>query len=88
MATNYSEVREPVSFRFKKSINDKLNALSESTGRSKTFLAEEALETYCDLQSWQVEAIQEGIRAADAGELTPHKTVKAKWEKKLENIVD
>lgn len=57
-----------VSFRLKKKIKDDLNTLSEATGRSQTFLVEEALEGYLDLQLWQVKAIKEGIASADRGE--------------------
>jgi RHH-type transcriptional regulator, rel operon repressor / antitoxin RelB len=85
MAMNQPEEREPVSFRFRKTINDKLSELSQATGRSKTFLAEEALEHYCDLQSWQVRAIQKGMADAQAGRVTPHEDVKAQWMKKREN---
>jgi len=69
MAQNNPDEKELVSFRFRKSLKQKLATLSEATGRSQTFLVEEALEQYCDLQNWQVEQIQQGIREADQGEL-------------------
>jgi predicted transcriptional regulator len=71
--------RESVSFRFQKSIKQDLSNLAEATGRSQTFLAEEAIRQYCELQKWQVAAIKEGIQAADAGRLISHKDVKKKW---------
>ena len=69
-----------ISFRFKKSLKDKLAALSEATGRSQTFLAEEALEAYCDLQAWQIAHIQQGIADADAGLLYTTEEVLAELE--------
>jgi len=69
MAETHSEEKELVSFRLRKTLKAKLAALSQATGRSQTFLAEEAIAAYCDLQSWQVEAIREGIKDADEGNL-------------------
>jgi predicted transcriptional regulator len=80
--------KELVSFRFEKALKQQLSALATATGRSQTFLAEEAIKQYCDLQNWQVAAIQEGIRAADAGKITPHDKIKRKWEKKFANLLD
>lgn len=69
MSQRKPDEKELVSFRFKKSLKNKLASLSEATGRSQTFLVEEALEQYCDYQSWQIAQVVEGIKAADAGEL-------------------
>jgi predicted transcriptional regulator len=80
--------KELVSFRFERTLKQQLADLATATGRSQTFLAEEAIRQYCDLQSWQVAAIQEGISAADAGEVIPHDQIKRKWEKKFANLLD
>ena len=64
-----SPEKELVSFRLRKDLKAKLAALSQATGRSQTFLAEEAIDAYCDLQSWQVTAIHIGIEDAEAGRL-------------------
>jgi predicted transcriptional regulator len=61
--------KEPVSFRIKKQIKNDLATLAESTGRSQTFLVEEALQEYIDLNMWQINAIKEGIKSAENGEL-------------------
>lgn len=80
--------KELVSFRFEKKLKQQLANLATATGRSQTFLAEEAIKQYCDLQSWQVSAIQEGILAADAGKVISHDELKRTWEKKLANLLD
>lgn len=82
MAQNNPDEKELVSFRFRKIVKQKLAALAEATGRSQTFLAEEALEQYCNLQDWQVKAIEAGIQSADAGELFSTETVLAQLEAK------
>jgi RHH-type transcriptional regulator, rel operon repressor / antitoxin RelB len=44
-----------------------LDQLSDATGRTKSFLAAEAIESYLDLQAWQVKAISASIERADTG---------------------
>ncbi len=88
METPNTNEKEPVSFRFHKRLNKKLAHLAKATGRSKTFLAEEAIEQYCDLQSWQVKAINKGLKAADDGRFVSHEKIRKKWERKRENLLD
>lgn len=40
------------------------------------------------VNEWQTEAIREGIRQADAGELIDHKDIREKWETKLAYTMD
>ena len=61
--------KEPVSFRLNKQLKNDLAHLSKSTGRSQTFIVEEALQNYIDLNLWQINAIKEGLRQADEGNL-------------------
>ena len=84
MASNVA--KETLNIRIKKETRDKLVALADSTGRTQTFLVEEALEAFCDLHAWQVAAIQEGIRAVKEGRVTPHEEVKSHWEQKLQSL--
>jgi Predicted transcriptional regulator len=60
----------------------KLEKLSEATNRSKSFLASEAIHKYVEEQTWQIEAIKEGIKEADKGNFATDKEVKkvfSKW---------
>lgn len=43
----------------------RLEKLSESTERSKAFLAGEALREYLDLNEWQIGEIQTGVKEAE-----------------------
>jgi RHH-type rel operon transcriptional repressor/antitoxin RelB len=45
-----------------------LEQLAEATGRSKSFLALDAIRAYLERESWQVAQIQEAVREADAGD--------------------
>jgi predicted transcriptional regulator len=56
---------------------DRLERLARETGRSRSFLAAEAINEYLDVNEWQVAGINEAIAAADRGELIPHERVKS-----------
>lgn len=81
MAMPDPKEKEPVSFRIKKQIKNDLAILSESTGRSQTFLVEEALQEYIDLNMWQINAIKEGIKATENDELFSTEEILAHLEK-------
>jgi predicted transcriptional regulator len=53
--------------RLSKDLKGKLERLAESTKRSKSYLAAEAIAEYVDLNAWQVEKIRKAIAKADAG---------------------
>ena len=61
-----------VSLRIEEELADRLNRLAVATGRSKSFIASQAIIDYLALQEWQIAAIQEGVAAADRGELVAH----------------
>lgn len=61
-----------VSLRIEEDLADRLSRLAIATGRTKSFVAAKAIQDYLALQEWQVQAIREGIEAADRGELVDH----------------
>jgi len=56
---------------------ERLGALAEATGRSKAYLALEAVDHYLDVEAWQIAEIQQGLREADAGEFASDEEVEA-----------
>ncbi|KKP40346.1 MAG: CopG family transcriptional regulator [Candidatus Peregrinibacteria bacterium GW2011_GWC2_33_13] len=82
MAVPNPQEKESVSFRLKKQIKNDLATLSETTGRSQTFIVEEALQEYIDLNMWQINAINEGIKQANEGKLLSTEEVLERLEKK------
>ena len=54
----------------------RLEKLAAATSRSRSWLVAEAVKRYVAEQSWQVEAIEEGIREADAGNFASDDEVK------------
>jgi RHH-type transcriptional regulator, rel operon repressor / antitoxin RelB len=54
----------------------RLEKLAKSTGRSRSFLAAEAIKEYLDVNEWQVAGIKRAIASVDRGEGVPHARVK------------
>ncbi|MCP4107668.1 MAG: ribbon-helix-helix protein, CopG family [Desulfobacteraceae bacterium] len=65
-----------VSVRLPSSLKQQLELLAESTKRSKSFCIVEAVRAYLETESWQIQAIQEGVASADKGMLADHAKVK------------
>lgn len=63
-------------------VKDRLDALAESTQRSKSFLAAEAIRAYVESNEWQIGEIQAALKEADAGDFADDKDLAAlarKW---------
>lgn len=75
------------SVRVEAAIKKRLEKLAKSTGRSRSFLAAEALNGYLDLNEWQVAGIKQAMGSLDRGEGIPHNEVKdwvKSWGQKRE----
>jgi predicted transcriptional regulator len=63
-------------------VKKRLEKLARSTGRSRSFLAAEAINEYLDVNEWQVAGIARAIASLDRGEGVSHQQVKdwvASW---------
>jgi RHH-type transcriptional regulator, rel operon repressor / antitoxin RelB len=67
------------SIRLSDELRSKIERLARATGRSKSFLMQEAIAQYVENESWQITEIEEGLRADDAGELVPAAEMEAFW---------
>jgi predicted transcriptional regulator len=76
-------MKEVMTIRLDSETKNKLEQLAKATARSKSFLATEAIRDYIEVNEWQIQAIREGLRQADEGELIPHADIRTKWEKKV-----
>lgn len=65
-----------VSVRIDPVIKKRLEKLAKSTGRSRSFLAAEAINEYLNLNEWQVAGIQKAVASLDRGEGVAHERVK------------
>lgn len=77
MKTAPSETRKtaPVSVRLDAALNDQVAAIAIALDRPKSWVIEQALRDFLAIQQWQLAAIEEGIRAADAGRVVAHDDV-------------
>lgn len=65
----------PVSVRLDSTLNDRVAAVAAALDRPKSWVIEQAVQDFVAVQEWQLAAIDEGIRAADAGRVVPHEEV-------------
>ena len=79
---------EPVTLRLDAQTRKRLDKLAKATDRSRAALAAEAVRQFIELNEWQIAAIEEGVREAEAGRFIDHAKLKAKWEKKLAAAMD
>ena len=71
-------------------VKKRLEKLARSTGRTRSFLAAEALNEYLDVNEWQVAGVKRAIASFDRGQGVPHKDVKGwvnSWGRKRERPV-
>lgn len=63
----------------------RLDNLARVTRRSKSYVIEEALEQYLDLNEWQIKGIHDALDQADSpgADFVDHDEVLAKWEAKV-----
>ncbi len=71
---------EQFSMRLPKDTKQRLEQLAQATGRTKAYLALDAIKKYLELEAWQICAIQEGIKDIDNGDFTDIETVKKEWD--------
>jgi RHH-type transcriptional regulator, rel operon repressor / antitoxin RelB len=71
-----------MTIRMEAGLKKSLDKLAKATGRSRAFLAQDALRQYLEEQAWQVAEIKQAIKEADAGEFATDaevNAVRAKW---------
>ncbi len=74
--------KESFSIRLPEDVKNKLELVADATGRTKSYIAVEAINNFCDIQSWQIEAIKEGIKSAEKGEFYSTEEVLSHLENK------
>ncbi|NWB90073.1 MULTISPECIES: CopG family ribbon-helix-helix protein [Pseudomonas] len=70
-----------MSLRLPDEMADTLASLAKATGRSKSFLAIDALRDYLAREAWQIAEIQRAIEEADAGDFATDEEVEATFRK-------
>lgn len=78
-------MKSMITVRLDPEVKSRLERMAKATARTRSFLIADAIEEYLSVNEWQVEAIQEGIRQADAGHLMSHEAIREKWRARLED---
>jgi len=77
--------KQTVSFRLDSDKVRALDTVAEALDRDRSYLLNEAVESYLEVQQWHVEQIKAGVRQADRGKLIDHSDVKrmaARWRRR------
>lgn len=62
-------------------LHGKLEQLTKATGRTKSFLAVQALTGYIETEAWQIKDIEDGLADADRGDFASPQEVSAFFAK-------
>ncbi|MBD1575728.1 MULTISPECIES: CopG family ribbon-helix-helix protein [Vibrio] len=71
-----------MSVRIPEEVEKKLAILAKSTGRTKSWITNQAIQSYLDRELWQVNEIKKAISEADSGQFSTDSEVKkvfSKW---------
>lgn len=77
-----------ITIRLDMEVKQRLEKLATATKRSRSFLAQEAIDEYLNLHEWQIKEIQQGLAEAENGDLIDHDVVMKKWEEKFAHSMD
>lgn len=72
--------RAVVSIHTTPETRERLDRLASATKRSKSFLANEALEQYLALQEWQIAEIEQGLEEAKRGQFASDEEMRRWFE--------
>jgi predicted transcriptional regulator len=65
-----------ISFRMRSDTVETLDALAETMDRDRTYLLNEAVEHYLELNEYHIKLIKKGLRAAERGDFVPDAEMK------------
>jgi predicted transcriptional regulator len=77
--------KQTISFRLDSEKVNALDVLAKALDRDRTYLLNEAVAAYLDMQQWQLEHLKKSIKQADAGQFVEHQEVKkmaAGWRRR------
>jgi RHH-type transcriptional regulator, rel operon repressor / antitoxin RelB len=78
---NTATLEKSLNVRLPESTHARLAQLTRATGRTKSFLAVEALDAYIDQQNWQIAEVRAGLEEASRGEFATEQEMQAIFAK-------
>ena len=76
---------EAFTIRAETEIVDKLDNLAELLDKSRNYLVNQAIKTYLQTNAWQIDKINQGIVAADKGDIINDAEMMLEIEELIEN---
>ena len=70
-----------MSVRLPDEVEQQLGQLAQSTGRTKSWLANQAIKDYLAREAWQITEVEAALREADAGDFVSVKEMMAKFNR-------
>lgn len=70
-----------MSVRLSEDLSEQLEALAEATGRTKSFLATQAIRDFLNREAWQIAEIQQAIIEADNGDFASDSEMTARFKR-------
>lgn len=70
-----------MSVRIPAEVEQKLSLLAESTGRTKSWITNQAIQNYLDQELWQVSEIKKALDEADSGDFASDTDVQQTFSK-------
>jgi predicted transcriptional regulator len=67
---------QAISVRIPSKKVDQLERLAKATDRPRSWHIEQALDSYLDVQAWQIAQIEKSMAEMDAGKGIPHEKIK------------
>jgi len=80
-----------LSLRIPQNVVDQLGLLADATGKSRNFIAVQAMQDFIAREAWQVREIQRAIQEADAGNFATDEEVRAiqaKWSTHADQVAE
>jgi len=74
-----------MSLRISEELSNKISEIAVATGRTKSFVAVQALQDFVEREAWQVAEIRKSLAEADACDFSTDEEMKAldaKWGKR------
>jgi predicted transcriptional regulator len=68
-----------ISFRTDLEKKEQLDKIAQSLDRDRSWVINEALSNYLDLQRWQQQQIEKGLQALNEGRTISHEEMKQTW---------
>ena len=76
--------KETISFRLDTEKKKALDEIAQNMDRDRTYVLDQAVAAYIDIQKWQINHIEEGVKRAKAGEIASDEEVEAFMDKLME----